>query len=787
MKNRECLRYYSVITFLCALLIASFALSGCSNPEKAKAEHLGRGQAFLKEKKYQEASIEFRNAIQIDENLGAGHYGLAQAFEGLQRFPEAVEELKRTIALDPNNLDAAVKLGNYYLIAREVAEAERLAREVLTRDPNHIEGHILMAAVLLSQDPEHPEKALAELNRAIELNPNRAESILALARFYVSTRDAAKAEETYRRAINVNDALPLSHTEYGKFLAQMNRLDEAEAQFRRAVEVAPGDYDARFVLASFYFVNKRNDKAEESYKALADLDKNRPDGQAMLADFYSSIDRADDAINIYRQVATRWPDYTRAHYRMGEIMIQRGDLQGATGQVEEVLSKNQRDMQALLLRARIRLQNDQPGEAIKDLEEVLKQEPNSRSGLYFMAEANLRIGQVERARAFAGDLERFYPDNLPGRLMQVRINLAANDQKSALRLSNELMDRLAKATPDSETSPQLLAEIRLKTLTARGSAQMLLGNMQAARADLEAARDMAPNLPASYVNLASVALKENKQDEAIELYNRALAIDSANFDALNGLINVYAARHSLDQAHAMVDRALGAQPNVAQLHYLKAHVYGFEQNAQGAEMELRRALELDPNYLAAYSDLGALFANTNQKELAIAEYRKIIERRPDNSMANASAYTLIGMLEDSRQNYDAAAENYRKALEIDANAIIAANNLAWIYAAHGKGNLDDAVRLAQGVVQRFPDAPGFADTLGWVFYKKGLHQAAVEQLQKAVARSTESATYRYHLGMALAGKGDRAGARRELEQALKLGEKNPFAESEEARRTLATL
>jgi len=41
------------------------------------------------------------------------------------------------------------------------------------------------------------------------------------------------------------------------------------------------------------------------------------------------------------------------------------------------------------------------------------------------------------------------------------------------------------------------------------------------------------------------------------------------------------------------------------------------------------------------------------------EYQKIVARRPDN----AAAYTLIGMLEYQRQNYDVAADNYRKALE----------------------------------------------------------------------------------------------------------------------------
>ena len=144
---------------------------------------------------------------------------------------------------------------------------------------------------------------------------------------------------------------------------------------------------------------------------------------------------------------------------------------------------------------------------------------------------------------------------------------------------------------------------------------------------------------------------------------------------------------------------------------------------------MNKALELDPNYLPAYSALGRSFINSKQEDRAIAEYQKIIALRPEN----ATPYTLIGILEDQRKNYDAATENYRKALEKDPNSIIAANNLAWLYAVTGKGNLDEAVRLAQGVVQKNPNVAGFIDTLGWVYYKKNLHTAAVEQLRKAVS------------------------------------------------------
>jgi tetratricopeptide (TPR) repeat protein len=426
------------------------------------------------------------------------------------------------------------------------------------------------------------------------------------------------------------------------------------------------------------------------------------------------------------------------------------------------------------------------------LKEVLKQDPNSRPALYFMAQTNFNLGAIDQARAFAGELARNYPDYLPVKLLQVQINIAGGDLKAALSSASELLERLGKVAPDRENSPQLLEDLRAKTYLARGSAQIQLRNLAAARQDFESARQAAPNDSEVYNNLAAVAQLENKPDEAVSFYQNALRVSATNFNALNGLISVHAGKNELDRAHATIDQALNSYPNDASLHFLKAKVYGFQHNAQGAEAELRKALELDHNYIAAYSALGAIFINSKQEDRAIAEYKKILELRPDD----AAAYTVIGMLEESRKNYDGAADYYRKALEKDNNAVIAANNLAWLYAVQGKGNLDDAVRLAQGVVQKNPNIAAFTDTLGWVYYKKGLYAAAAEQLQKAVsideatARRTKaapSATYHYHLGIALKGKGDKDGSRRALESSLRLSDKSPFNDIEEARKALASL
>jgi tetratricopeptide (TPR) repeat protein len=797
MKNRECRRKFYVLP-LFVVLIATFLLGACATPEKAKAQHVARGQALLKDKRFQEAVLEFRSALQIDDKLADAHWGLANAYEGLQRYQEAFDEMRETAALDPNNFDVRLKLGNYYLVGAKqspaaLGEAEGLAKQILEKDPNHIEAHILMGSVLFAQDKK--QEALAELNRAVELNPQRVESYLSLARFYVQTNDIAGAEAIYQRAISVNSGSATAHYEYGKFLVGAQRLNEAEAEFQRAVQAEPQNREAQFILASFYLVNKQFDKAEAAYKSLAELDKNKPEGRSVLGDFYSSVGRLDEAIAIYKEVLTNSPEYTQARYRLAEIMLNRGDLAGAKNEVETVLKSESKDRPALILRARIGMQAGQTSDlklAMEDLREVLRQEPNSRAGLFFMAEASFRLGQIDQARSFATDLTQNYPNYLPAKLMEVQINLASGDPKTAMKLAASLQDRLSKAAPDRDTSPQMLAELNAKTLIAHGSAALQLRDTKTARADFLAAHDIAPASPDIYVDLAMVSLAEGKADEAIGFYNNALTIDGAHFNALGGLSNIYAAQRKTSNAHARIDQAIAAEPKNASLHFLKGRVYGFEMNAQAAEAEFRRALEIDGNYLAAYSALAALFVNTNQQQRAIEEYRRIVERQPDNP----TIYTLIGMLEMNLQNIDAAIDNYRKALSLDQNSTFAANNLAWLYAIHGKGNLDEALRLAQSAVQSNPEVSSFVDTLGWIYYKKGLYGVAAEQLRKAVnvdetvARRNHGApspTFHYHLGAALAAKGEKSAARRELENALKLSEKTPFPEAGEARKALATL
>ena len=101
------------------------------------------------------------------------------------------------------------------------------------------------------------------------------------------------------------------------------------------------------------------------------------------------------------------------------------------------------------------------------------------------------------------------------------------------------------------------------------------------------------------------------------------------------------------------------------------------------------------------------------------------------------------------------------------------------------GNLDFALSQAQTAVEQAPQDPHFADTLGWILYKKNAYLRAQTYLKDAASKLPSSPTVLFHYGMAQYKSGDRTGAQRTLEASLKLNQ--TFIGAEEAKRTLTEL
>jgi tetratricopeptide (TPR) repeat protein len=128
---------------------------------------------------------------------------------------------------------------------------------------------------------------------------------------------------------------------------------------------------------------------------------------------------------------------------------------------------------------------------------------------------------------------------------------------------------------------------------------------------------------------------------------------------------------------------------------------------------------------------------------------------------------------------------YQKVLDINKNFAPAANNLAYNYAQHG-GNLDIALGLAQRAREANSNDASTADTLGWIYYKKGVYETALALLKESDENfKGQNPTVLYHLARVYEKTGDARLAREAARKALGLGRN--FSDDVEARKLLEKL
>ncbi len=739
--------------------------------------------------------MQFRSAAESDPNSAAAHWGLARAHENLGQFNDTLEDLRKTVELDSSNLQAKAKLGNYFLLVQPplISETEKLRDDILTTDPNFIEGHLLTAAILAAQGRPDAE-VVRQVNAAIALNPQRIESYISLERLYMTRKRAAEAEEAIKRGIAAVPNAVSGYTEYGRFLMYSNRDNEAEAQFQKAISLGTSNIEAYEAIAEFYVTSRQMQKAEQAHLELVKIQENSPESHLVLAEFYAKANRGDEAVDTLNRILVDSPEYVLARYELGQMYLDRKETAKVNEQLDALFTINDDDVEALLLRARLHLQENKAEDAIKDIDEVLKKQPSGREPLFLNAQARLAMGQLDMANTSITDLTRYHPNYLKTGLLRIQAAVTAGDTKETLKFANELINNANSATPNAENDPQLIADLRLRGVSARGLAQLELGKLPEAKWDIEEVARLSPRSASAQINLAKVSLAERNFIAALTIYDKALAIDPQNFDAVTGIVTTLIKLGDTSKAHRKIEEMMGINAGrgdvMAALRYLNATVFTSEKNPVAAEKELVSAIDLDPDYLPAYSAYAGLLAEQNRSDEAVAQYKKIIEKRP-----GGQAFTMLGILEETRGNRAEAEAAYRSALEKEPDTPIAANNLAWLL-ADNNGNLDEALRLANSAVSKGQSVAGYYDTLGWVYLKKGLTSPAVEQLKKAVALEEASAKrngvaanpgYRVRLGMALAKAGDKASAKREVEASLQRAEFLSQREVSDAKGVLASL
>jgi tetratricopeptide (TPR) repeat protein len=289
-----------------------------------------------------------------------------------------------------------------------------------------------------------------------------------------------------------------------------------------------------------------------------------------------------------------------------------------------------------------------------------------------------------------------------------------------------------------------------------------------------------PKSPAGYFKMGLSRKFQGKPSEAAGYFSQAIERNPGDVATVNEYIFVLAASKQADKAKKVLDENLAKNPKNPLL-WETAGRFRLALREQGqAENAFLKAIELAPDYTQPYYQLGVLYAAQKKLPEAEEKFRKVVEK----DGRNVGAHTLLGVVQNSLGKIEEANKHYRRALEIAPRNALAANNLASNLSDHG-GNLDEALKFAQIARESVPEDPNVADTLGWIYYKKGLIDTAYPLLSDASRKLEKNAVVRYHHGMALSKKGKTKEAAAELKAALALDGK--FQGAAEAKKALAGL
>jgi tetratricopeptide (TPR) repeat protein len=285
----------------------------------------------------------------------------------------------------------------------------------------------------------------------------------------------------------------------------------------------------------------------------------------------------------------------------------------------------------------------------------------------------------------------------------------------------------------------------------------------------------APTQADTLFQSAAAKLSQGKYQDAEESFRKLSELEPATSRGILGVAEVWIAQKKIDDALRLLQEESAKYPTRPDLHFgignLALRTGKYDLAIAEFQLVLDRVDHTSKNTAEIYLRMGDAYRLKGDLDFAIAVLQQAQTLQPANVVIlNALAFTL-----ESAGQRQAAADQYRKILELDPKSAIALNNLAFILADTGS-DPTLALAYAHRARQLFPNEPTIIDTLGWVYLKLNRADDAIPLFREVVQKNPERATYRYHLAAALELKGSHAEARRESEAALK---SNPSKDDEQ--------
>ncbi len=776
-------------------------VAACGGVQSRFESHLRRGHEYYAKGDFAKASVEFRNAIQIEPKSASARLEAGRAAEAQGRLRDAVALYQSAIDSDSANRGAREALARLYLRAGAAELARKTLEPALTAHSEDAKLLTLRAAVR-SQLKDHAG-AVADAEHALRLAPTDEEAIEVraglysqsgdlpgaislvshalrstpaslplhevLADLYERDREIAKAEEQLKALVSLAPDNWAYRFRLAVFYSRGHRLDDAQRVLEAAVKALPTNNDAKLALVDFLATQRTRAQGEQILRSFVAQQPNNEDLRLGLGALLQRGGATQDAIEVYSSVVQRAgtsPQGLAARDRLARIALGQGRPADARRLLGAVLSASPLDSDALIMRAELSLTQNDATAAITDLRTVLRDHPEAIAVRQLLAKAYVTSQQLSLAVETLRSAVDFAPNDAALRVQLAQLLLQSRQPEQAVA-------QLGEAARRAPQDALIQTEVARSYLAARHFAAARAAAETVAKLRLDASTG--PYL----LGMSDVGL--GHLDVAQKELEHALAIEPRAFDALSALARLEQARGETAQAIELVKGSVAHDPSNGAALDLLGNLYMAHKDRALARATFLRATQAAPTWWVAYRDLALARIAGGDDAGGIEAYQAGIAAAPSEPQL---ATELATFYEGRKRIDDAIAlcENWHRR---NPGVQTVTRALAMLLATYrtDRASLDRARDLTADFGASSDGE--LLDTYGWVRFKRAEYQQALPVLQRALQQSPDSREILYHLAMTELRMGQTDRARNDLQAALSGSAK--FFGVDEARSTLAAL
>jgi tetratricopeptide (TPR) repeat protein len=726
------------------------------------------------------------------------HLEAAQRFASDHQYTKAILEYRNALKIDPlygdaryGLAEALTKLPPNRDLAIETVKEYSAAAELL---PANFDAQLKAATFLLAGGDF--AQARIRATKALALNPKSADAATVYAMSLAGLKDLSGALKEIREAVQLDPQSSRVYVNLGTMEAGAGNAEEAEAALKNAVRLAPNSPDANTALGYFYWSRNRLDEAEKALRAAAAVTPVDRSANEYLALFYMLQRRYADAEAPLQRLMQN--NDSNAALMLGDVYVQEGKSSEARPLFESLVANKALKAAALRRIAILDYDTGHKQQAQDAVDAVLKNDPSNWEFLTLKAGWSVKEHQYAAGEALASAAIKANGSYAPAHFWYGAARLAQGDRQAAESAFRETL----RLDPQSVDAKVQLARVMLAN-----------GNNDDALSYAVAARKARPSVDAQADVVRALLAKHDLVGADAELaVLQKQRPDDAVTHTLHGLL--LNERSEFAKAAGEFDRALDLDPN--DLAALTGRLNADAKQKHFAEGRAR----LDARLTATPNDspllvLAASFELAASDQSAAEQYlRRAISANPNNLSAytmlaqlyahqrrleeakaeyrqiiakrpqDVWARTMLGVMLDAQGRADEAIALYSQIVKDAPQSGIASNNLAYYYATRNE-HLPEALQLARAAKRAMPDSADVDDTLGLVYYKQGLYTEAANSYERYLTQQPGSVSARYRLGLSYAKAGQTEKARASLEKAL-AADPNA-AEAPAARDTLKSL